>query len=232
MTAASRPDHAVPGPSAAALAPLRWWPFIVLAGAGLAVLSSGPGEASAMGRMTAARVLILVPGLALAVFLEVMARLLQSRQRLAAGYEASPEAARAILNASAGLTRVLNLAVAVFVALLAIPYTWLPGLGPGGAVGLGIVIILGAIVWAVWSLTSLHGELERASQLGGLEGWNGIIYSNPTDPRLWVPKISGYGTTLNFAHRRAWLILGSILVLSLGAAAIGIVSAFRRVGRY
>jgi hypothetical protein len=40
--------------------------------------------------------------LVLAVFLEVMARMLESRQRLAAGYVASPEGARAILNATAG----------------------------------------------------------------------------------------------------------------------------------
>lgn len=48
------------------------------------------------------RVLILVSGLVLAVFLEVMARMLESRQRLAAGYDTSPEAAWAILNATAG----------------------------------------------------------------------------------------------------------------------------------
>jgi len=102
------------------------------------------------------------------------------------------------------------------------------GLGPGRALSLGTAIILGAIVWAVWSLKSVHGGLERSGQLGGLEGWNGIIYDNPKDPRLWVPKISGYGTTLNFAHRRAWIMLGSILVLSLGAAAFGVVSALCR----
>jgi uncharacterized membrane protein len=43
-----------------------------------------------------------------------------------------------------------------------------------------------------------------------------------------VPKLSGFGTTLNFAHARSWLILGAILVLPLTAAAIGLVSAFCR----
>jgi uncharacterized membrane protein len=189
------------------------------------MLSRGPGAAPATGPLAGVRVLILVSGLLLAVFLEVMARMLESRQRLATGYDASPEAARTILDTTAGLTRVLNLAVAVFMTLLAVP---LPGLGPGRALGLGMAIILGAIVWAVWSLKSVHRGLERSGQLGGLEGWNGIIYNNPRDPRLWVPKISGYGTTLNFAHRRAWLMLGSILVLSLGVAAFGVVSALCR----
>jgi uncharacterized membrane protein len=210
------------------LSGLRWWPFIVLAGACLVILFSGPGKASAMGPRAGVRVLILASGLALTVFLEVMARMLESRQRLAAGYDASPEAARTILDTTAGLTRVLSLAVAVFMALLAIPYTWLPGLGPGRALGVGVAIILGAIVWAAWSLKAVHTALGRAGQLRGLEGWNGIIYNNPQDPRLWVPKISGFGTTLNFAHTRAWVMLGSILVLSLGAGAFGIISAFCR----
>ncbi len=188
------------------------------------ILFSRPGTGSAMG-LPGVRALILVSGLLFAVFLEVMARMLESRPRLAAGYDASPEAARAILDVTAGITRVLSLAVAVFMTLLAVP---LPGFGTRRALGLGMAIILGTIGWGVWSLKAVHGELAQAGQLKGLEGWNGIIYSNPKDPRLWVPKISGYGTTLNFAHRRAWLLLGSILVLSLGTAALGVVSAFCR----
>jgi len=201
---------------------------VVLAGGSLLLLSHDPGKVATAGLPMVVRVVILVSGLAFAVFLEVMARTLQARERLATGYDASPEAARAILDASAGLTRILNLAVALFMALLVIPHAWLPGLGAHGAVALGTAIIVGAMVWAVWSLKSVHGSLERAGRLGGLEGWNGIIYSNPKDPRLRVPKISGFGTTLNFAHRRAWLLLGSVLVLSLGTAALGIVSALCR----
>lgn len=216
------------GFSPATFAGLRWWPFVVLAGAGLALFSADPHTPSASGPLLGVRVLVLGSGLALAAFLEVMARLMETRQRLAAGYHASPEAARAILDASAGLTRVLNLVLAVFMALLVVPSEWVLGLGPGQVVALGIGILVLATVWAAWSLKSVHGQLERAGQLEGLEGWNGIIYSNPRDPRLWVPKISGYGTTLNFAHRRAWIMLGSILVLSLGAAAMGVVSAFCR----
>ena len=214
--------------STATFAGLRWWPFVVLAGAGLALVSADAHTPSAAGPLLGVRAFVLVSGLALAVFLEVMARLMEARQQLATGYHASPEAACAILDASAGLTRVLNLALAVFMALLVVPSAWIAGFGPGRVVTLGIGIIVVTTVWAAWSLRSVHGQLERAGQLGGLEGWNGIIYSNPRDPRLWVPKISGYGTTLNFAHRRAWVMLGSILVLSLGAAAIGVVSALCR----
>jgi hypothetical protein len=162
------------------------------------------------------------------VFLELVARACVNRQRLATGFDASPEAARAILDVSAGLTRVVSLAISVFVSLVVVPQAWLPGIGPGRTLGLGTAILLGAIVWSVWSLKSVHRRLERTGHLAGLEGWNGFIYSNAKDPRLWVPKLSGFGATLNFAHVRAWLILGAILALPLGAAAVALVSAFCR----
>ena len=213
--------------SPTSLSGVRWWPFIVLVGAGFALFSAGARTAAA-GPLLGIRVFVLGSGFALAVFLEVMARLMETRQHLGAGYHASLEAARTILDASAGLTRVLNLALAVFMALLIVPSAWILGFGPGQVVAMGIGIVVVVTVWAACSLKSVHRELERTGRLGGLEGWNGIVYNNPRDPRLWVPKISGYGTTLNFAHRRAWVMLGSILVLSLGAATMGVISAFCR----
>jgi uncharacterized membrane protein len=48
------------------------------------------------------------------------------------------------------------------------------------------------------------------------------------DPRLWVPKLSGFGATLNFGHVRAWLILGAILALPLTAVALALVSVLCR----
>ena len=162
----------------------------------------------------------------MAVFLEWAARKCLSRQCLAAGFDASPEAARVILDASAGLTRVVNLAVAIYIALLITPHTWLPGHVAGRTLGLGMAIIVGTIVWAVWALKSVHRYLERNGQLGGLEGWSGFVYSNPKDPRLWVPKLSGLGATLNFAHVRAWLILGAILTVLLGGVVFALVARF------
>jgi len=221
MKAVGRSNH----PAANPLAGLGWVPFVVLAGACLLVMTSRPGAASPAGSLMGVQVVVLVSGFALAVFLEAMARMLVARQRLATGYDASPQATRAILDATAGITRVLNMALALFLAFVAAP---LRGLTPGRALTIGLVILLGAIVWGMWLLKSVHGALERAGQLGGLEGWNGIVYMNPRDPRLWVPKISGFGTTLNFAHRRAWVLMGSILALSLGVAAAGVISAVCR----
>lgn len=43
---------------------------------------------------------------------------------------------------------------------------------------------------------------------------------------MGAEALSGFGATLNFAHVRAWLILGAILALPLTAVAL--VSAFCR----
>jgi hypothetical protein len=218
----------VPGPSQGALSNLRWWPFLILAGAAAAVFLSGGRHGPATGPLSMVWLLVLTTGFAVAVFLEVAARACVNRQRLAGGFDASPEAARAILDATAGLTRIVSVAISLFMSLVVVPQALFPGLGSGRALGLGMAGILGAIAWSVWSLKSVHRRLEKTGQLGGLEGWNGFVYSNPKDSRLWVPKLSGLGTTLNFAHARSWLILGAILALSLGAAAIGLVAPFSR----
>jgi uncharacterized membrane protein len=47
----------------------------------------------------------------------------------------------------------------------------------------------------------------------------GMFYANPEDPRLWVPKRTGYGWTLNFARPAAY---GVMLALAAGAVALGI----------
>ncbi len=45
--------------------------------------------------------------------------------------------------------------------------------------------------------------------------WGGLIYYNPSDPRIEVPNAFGWGFTLNLARRTAWLIVG----IPLGIAA-------------
>ena len=218
------------GPPVGAMPALRWWPFIVLAGAGVVVLLTGGRGALLGGPLTRVWELTLAITLVVACFLEWAAGTCQSRQRLAAGFNASPEAARVILDATAGLTRVVNLAIAIYIALLVTPPAWLPGLGVGQILGLGMVVIVGAIVWSVRALRSVYRYLHRTNQLAGLEGWNGVIYRNANDPRIWVPKLSGLGATLNFAHTKSWLVLGAILVMPIGGVILAIIGGLCRLG--
>src|SRR5690348_10802515 len=43
----------------------------------------------------------------------------------------------------------------------------------------------------------------------------GLIYYNPDDPNLIVPKRLGYGWTINFGHPRGKLFLGVLIALIL-----------------
>ena len=214
------------GAPVGALNQIRSWPFIVLAGAGVIVLITGGRGAPQTAALTKVWALTLIMMLAVAVFLELAARACLSRQRLAPGFDASPEAARAILDATAGLTRVVSLSIAIYMALLVMPPTWLPGLGTGRTLGLGMIVIVGAIVWAVWALKAVYRYLHRTDQLAGLEGFT---YSNPKDPRIWMPKLSGLGATLNFAHAKSWVILIAILIVPIGGTALALVAALCRV---
>jgi uncharacterized membrane protein len=45
--------------------------------------------------------------------------------------------------------------------------------------------------------------------------WGGVVYSNRDDPELFVPKRSGLGWTVNFAHPGGKLILTFLLLLLL-----------------
>ena len=49
----------------------------------------------------------------------------------------------------------------------------------------------------------------------------GMLYCNREDPALWVPARFGFGYTLNFGNRWAWIILVAIFVM----AAVGITAA-------
>jgi uncharacterized membrane protein len=57
-------------------------------------------------------------------------------------------------------------------------------------------------------------QIARAPRMAPAsgDGWRGLIYMNPDDPRLVVPKRLGLGWTFNFAKPGAWVILGFLLL--------------------
>lgn len=48
-----------------------------------------------------------------------------------------------------------------------------------------------------------------------------VFYFDQNDPRLWVPKRTHLGWTLNFAHSASWLVLG---VSTLAVVAVAVVA--------
>ena len=55
-----------------------------------------------------------------------------------------------------------------------------------------------------------------------------VFYFDENDPRIWVPKRTNFGWTLNFAHNASWLILAMLTLLVAAAAGIGAYSVHVR----
>jgi len=93
-------------------------------------------------------------------------------------------------------------------ALMALPTAFAPIWGPIPVLVAAVVLVLVVGIQVV--------RAPRMAPPGG-EGWHGLLYVNPADPRLVVPKRSGLGWTFNFAKPIAWVIF---TVLLLGPLAI------------
>jgi uncharacterized membrane protein len=74
---------------------------------------------------------------------------------------------------------------------------------------LGPVLLLAAV-------SLLLAVFVRPGQKPPDDGWNGIFYSNPDDPALFVPKRYGVGYTLNFGNRWSWVVLVLIFAMLVG----------------
>ena len=48
----------------------------------------------------------------------------------------------------------------------------------------------------------------------------GVFHFDKDDPRLWAPKRTKLGWTLNFAHSASWFVLGALALLVAVAAGI------------
>jgi len=79
-------------------------------------------------------------------------------------------------------------------------------------VGVGTLILALVVGLVVLSLQTKE-QLARAPDARHYR-W-GVIYVNPEDPRLWVPKRIGVGWTLNFAKPAAAWVMLLILVAAM-----------------
>jgi uncharacterized membrane protein len=127
----------------------------------------------------------------------------------------SPQTVSAITVMTAESVRIISVGFAVmFVSLALILPLGQPRHAGGLVISILILLSIGLAIsmWRLWHNTRV---LRARGLITGLEGWNGLIYRNAQDPRVWVPKIAGVGYTLNFAHGRAWWWLLALLALPL-----------------
>ncbi|HZJ53200.1 MAG TPA: DUF5808 domain-containing protein [Myxococcaceae bacterium] len=102
------------------------------------------------------------------------------------------------------------------IALTAVPAAFAPLWGPTPvlvAAGAMLVVIVVQIIRA-----------PRMAPATG-EAWRGVLYVNPADPRLVVPKRSGLGWTFNFARPSAWVLLSVLLLAPLLFVAVAVLGA-------
>lgn len=135
---------------------------------------------------------------------------------------------RPVIEAEVSLARLTGLAVASLQAMLAV------AIGLGLREAIGLMVVAGLLMMAMAMGTGVRRisaglEAVRAAGHGDrVKGYTAMSYRNKDDPRLWVPKLSGVGTTLNFAHRGAWLILALLLAAPLAVVVTLIAVALTR----
>ena len=162
----------------------------------------------------------LAAGALVCCFLEGVAWIVTASARRRS--ELSVETATSVAALTADLVRLLEIAIAIVFVYIGAVLPLSRPVSPVRLVGFMLVVITGAIVFGILRLWRGVRDLKQAGHKG-LEGYNGIIYKNPDDPRLWVPKMMGIGYTLNFAHPWAWPIMLAFLAIPLFVVLIVIV---------
>jgi uncharacterized membrane protein len=97
-------------------------------------------------------------------------------------------------------------------------------IGPMGAVQGGRAVIIGLgllLVCVVAGTVQVLRQLRLTPPIPGASEsdyrWGGLLYRNPRDPRLLVPKRYGVGWTFNYGRPSAWALTALLLLLPLAA---------------
>lgn len=139
-------------------------------------------------------------------------------------FAASPAAQRIVRR-----YRSANLGLGLLFSLIALLLLWGASNGPGREAVpllrflLYIQFAAGLGTWLQgWRSILLAAEgnpaVEEARKAD--QGWRlaGMIYVNPKDPAVFVPKRFGWGWTLNFARPTAWFLLFLPVLIGLVAS--------------
>ena len=105
------------------------------------------------------------------------------------------------------------------IALTGVPAAFAPLWGPTP-----VLVVAGAMVVTIVIQIARAPRMAPASG----DGWRGVLYVNPADPRLVVPKRSGLGWTFNFARPIAWALLTVLLLGPLAFVAAVMLRAAHR----
>jgi uncharacterized membrane protein len=147
----------------------------------------------------------------MAIFFEMLGAI-TSRRSMA-------DAAMVVVNAATrDLLRAVTFGLCLVFAALAIDLPLGPRLAPGALVALLAIPIAVTLVIGTARMAKALRQVRSAGHGAKVEGYHVFYYSNPKDERLWVPKLSGMGLTINFAHRWAWPMMAILFGVPIAIA--------------
>jgi len=157
----------------------------------------------------------LLIGLVVVVIFELIA------SSLGAAFSAkmSPEAASRLATAHQRIVRTVSTGIAAFLSFvtLALPFGW----GIQSILVAAGILVVGLIGVMVVSIKTTLGGLKTQGELPAGYTASGL-YSDPNDPRLMVPKLSGLGLTVNLGHPMGKPLLGGIVLLTVVIALVAV----------
>ena len=157
----------------------------------------------------------LVAGLVLCAIFEVLATAISKRRYVASHIKASPEAAAQMAAVIGDLVRMIALALAVLFTLLSLALPIFRPQSPGSMVITSLVLMLVPIIIGVVRFKRTASALQSRGLIQAPDGWSALIYRNPGDSRLIVPKAFSPGYTINYAHPWAWPVTLFLIGLPL-----------------
>jgi uncharacterized membrane protein len=120
--------------------------------------------------------------------------------------------------AATHLFRAVTLGLCLVFAVLAIDLPLGPRLPNAALLALVAIPIAVTTVAGMARMSEALRQVRRAGHGAKVEGYHAFYYSNPKDDRLWVPRQSGMGLTINFAHRWAWPVMAILAGVPIAIA--------------
>jgi uncharacterized membrane protein len=106
--------------------------------------------------------------------------------------------------ASVYCVRLIMFAIALVLSVAAVALPLEPSV-PGVAIAVAALALPGlATALGAGRISAALREVRRSGHGDKVEGYHGLYYASSSDRRLFVPKLTGFGVTINFAHPWAW----------------------------
>ncbi len=149
------------------------------------------------------------------VFLPVVVGLLSAAAIFAVAVVATGKAPRVIRPLAA-----LGCAVGGGISLMSLAqYLAVDAVAPAWAFWGFLAVTVAATAWVVLAAVRTEQEAGPRSEEEGRHWKWGLVYVNPQDPDVFVPKRVGAGVTVNFGRPMGWVVMTLILLPGIGLIA-------------